>query len=134
MINRLNALNRDLTPEENLHGDSKDRNDWQEARRWLRDLTHRVTKYLKEHDIGETSGVGKRQWFEQTYQQFIAPRQQFDGLQPAQREFETYRKKLQTLLINMTNACSSAANDGERRAKAVLSKIAVKTRAAKAKR
>ena len=36
-LGRLAALDRDLSPEERLHGDRQDKSDWQEVRRSLKD-------------------------------------------------------------------------------------------------
>ncbi len=131
MLNRINALNRDLTPEERLHGDRLDQNAWQAARRWLRDVAAQLSRYIKEHDIGDASGAGKRQWFENTYEQFIAPRREFAGIEQVQRDYEAYRRMLRSLLNNMNLAHSSAAQDGERRAQQILNKLAAKVRAAR---
>jgi hypothetical protein len=62
------------------------------------------------------------------------PRQQFDGLGQAQRDYKTYRKMVTTLQGNMKNALLSATDNGERRAQQVLSRIAAKVRAAKTKK
>lgn len=134
MVSRLNSLNRDLSPDERLHADRKDRSDWQTARRWLRDVSTRVAKCIKDQDIGDTSSAGKRNWFEDVYTRQIAPRQPVKELVQIQREFESYRKQLQSLLTQMTTAHSAAANDGERRAKQILQRISASVRSSKVKR
>ena len=134
MLVKLNSLNRDLSPDERLHSDRQDKNDWMEARRWLRDVGAKVSRYIKEFDIGEASQAGKREWFEQTYEAIIAPRRISDDLPRLEREFEAHRKQLQTLMANMNNAYSSAVQDGERRAQQILTHIASKVRAAKRSR
>ncbi len=134
MLNRLDSLNRDLSPEEGSHATRQDKKDWRDARRWLRDAATQLSRYIKEHDVGETSAAGRRKWFEQTYRQFVVPRRQFDGMLQAQREYENYRKMVQVFLKNMNTAYSNAARDGERRARQVLNKIAARVRAARSKR
>jgi hypothetical protein len=131
---RLHALNRDLTPDERLHADRMDQNEWQDARRWLRDVDSRLSKLIKEHDIGMASAAGRRNWFESIYQQVIAPRRPCEGLDAIRREFEQYRKTVQTMLLHMNSAQTMATQDGERRAQQVLTRIAAKVRAARAKR
>jgi len=128
MLQRLNSLNRDLTPEERLHADRKDRSDWQAARRWLRDLSTRLSRCIKDQDIGDTSIAGRKKWFEETYEQLIVPRRPFEGLQQMQREFESYRKMQQSLLSNMNSVHSSAQQNGERRARQILTRIAAAVR------
>ena len=134
MLNRVNSLNRDLTPEESSHSDKLQKKAWQDARRWLRDVATRLSRYMKEYDIGDTSSGGKKNRFKQTYKQYIVPRRPFEGVQQVQREFEVYRKQVQTLLSNMNAALSSAAQDGERRAQQVLTGIAASVRAARSRR
>lgn len=134
MVQRLTSLNRDLSPEERLHADRKDKTDWQNARRWLRDLATKVAKSIKDQDIGDTSAAGKRNWFEELYNSKIVPRQPFDGLEQTQREFESYRKSLQLLMTQMNTAHAAAAQDGERRAKQILQRIAASARSSKLKR
>ncbi|MCH7688696.1 MAG: hypothetical protein IH899_18765 [Planctomycetes bacterium] len=134
MSARLNTLNRDLSSQERLHSNSQDKKDWLDVRRRLRDTDTRLRMCIKEHNIGDASPSGRRNWFEQTYQQFIVPRQQFDGMQQAQRDYESHRKLVQTLQINMNTAYSTAAQDGERRAQQVLNRIAAKIREATTKK
>jgi hypothetical protein len=131
---RLNSLNRNLTPDEGLHATRQDKSDWQTARRWLRDVTKRVSQSIKTFDIGENSSAGQRNRFEQTYRELITPRKPFEGIQQTQRDFETYRKMIQTLQATMHNAVQIAVKDGERRAQQILSKIANSVRAANTNR
>jgi hypothetical protein len=131
MMQRLNALNRDLAPEERLHADRKDRSDWQTARRWLRDAAIRISKCIKEFDIGDSSNAGRREWFATTYEQSVVPRRPFDAMEQAQRDFEQYRKQMQTMLAAMNTAYAGAAQDGERRAQQILTNIAVAVRKAR---
>lgn len=134
MATKLSSLNRDLTPEESLHSTREDRDDWQDARRWLREAASRVSRFIKEMDVGETTYSGKKQWFESIYEQHVVPRQPFNGIEQAQQDFEAHRKTLQTLINNMRSAHNGASSDGERRAQQVLSRIASKVNAARSKR
>ncbi len=131
---RLNSLNRDLNAEEMLHADSLDLRAWQDARRWLRDMTSRLTRYIKEYDIGMTSSAGSRQRLNQIHQQFILTALPLEGIEQIQREFETYRKMTHNLMQGMSSAHASAKTEGEQRAQQVLRKIAAKTRAARTRR
>jgi hypothetical protein len=133
-LQRINSLNRDMSPEEARCADSQDKRDWQEARRWLRDVASRVSRFLKDHLVGITSNAGKRNSYEATYQQYIVPRRQFDGLEQADRDFDAYRKSLQTLLTNMTAVNATAVQEGERRAQQVMTRVAGKIRSSRAKR
>ncbi len=133
-LSRINALNRDLSAEERVSSDNQDKADWLDARRWLRDASARLSRFIKDYDVGHTSSAGKRNWFEGTYHQHIVPRRPFEGMEQAERDYETYRKTLQTLLMNMHAANTAALQDAERRAQGVLGRIAGKVRAARAKR
>lgn len=134
LLGRLNSLNRDLSPEENLHADRMDIRDWQDARRWLRDMASRVSRYLKEHDIGTTSNAGIRIRLTQIYQQFVVPETPFEGIEQIQHEFEAYRKLIQNLMQAMSATHGTAKTDGEQRALQVLRRIAAKTRAARVRK
>jgi hypothetical protein len=134
MLTRIQTIDRDLNPEERMYGDRQAKNDWQEARRWLKDSAAKLTRYIKEHDTGETSNAGKREWFVKTYQQLVVPRRPFENLVQVQRNFESHRKRLQILQTNMTTALQFATSDGERRAQQVLERIARSVRDARAKR
>jgi hypothetical protein len=130
MMARLKTLNRDLTATERLHSSPQDQKDWQDARRWLRDAATQLSVCIREHDIGDTSAAGQRKWFEQMYEQFVVGRIPFEGMQQAQRDYETYRKMIQTLSMGMHSALMNAALNGERRAQQVLNRIAAKVREA----
>ena len=134
LLSRLNGLNRDLSAEECTHADSMDLRAWQDARRWLRDLGSRISRYLKEHDIGLTSNAGSRQRLLQIYEQFVVSTTPFEGIEQVQREFDAYRKMVQNLMQSMSSAQASAQSDGEQRAQQVLRQIAAKARAARTKR
>jgi hypothetical protein len=130
---RLAALDRDLSPEERLHGDRQDKSEWQDVRRSLKDATTKLMRYVKEHDVGETSAAGKRLWFTESYQQVVLPRRPFDGLLHLHHEFEAYRKRLQILLQNMSLANTTAAQEAERRAQQVLARLGSRARSAQHK-
>jgi hypothetical protein len=134
MLQRISSLNRDLNTDERLHGDQKDKSDWEVARRWLRDVSAILSKHIKAYDVGDVSHAGKRRWLAETYEQFVAPRRPFEGLEQTVRDYESYRKMLQVLLNNMNAAYAAASQDGEGRAKEVLRRIDVKVRQARAKR
>ena len=134
MAGKLHSLNRDLTPEETLHAARQDQDDWKDARRWLREAAGKLSRFIKECDVGDTVYVGKKKWFIQIYQQVIIPRAPHPGLEQIRQEFEAHRKTLQTLVNNMRATHSSAGQDGERRAQQVLSRIASKAACARTKR
>jgi hypothetical protein len=134
MLSRLGTLDRDLTTEERLHGDRQAKTDWQEARRWLKDAAARLARYIKEHDVGETSAAGKRLHLQEAFEQFVARRRPVDNIVQLHREFEAYRKRLQILLNNMNTAYNGAAQDGERRAQEVLRRISASVRNVRAKK
>lgn len=131
---RVNSLNREFSPDEARCADQIDKRDWQDARRWLRDAATRITRVLKDHQMGMTSVAGKRTSFETIYLQYVQPRRHFDGIEQTERDFEAYRKMLQTLLSAMSTTQSSAVQEGERRAQLVLSRVSAKMRTARAKR
>jgi hypothetical protein len=134
MVARINSLNRDLSSEEFRYADQQDKREWQEARRWLRDIVTRLGRAIKDHSIGITSAAGKRNGFEAIYKQHVVPHRPFDGLGQAEREFEAYRKNLQNLLNNMIAVHGTAAQDGDRRAQLILTRITARVRAARSKR
>lgn len=131
LLSKIQGLDKELSPEERLHADNADVKDWQQARRWLKDVSNRANRYVKEHDIGVTSMAGRRKKFEETYKTVIEPKRPVAGLDGMLREFDSYRKSLNTLLNNMNNAYQTASQEGERRATRVLAKIRAKARGAK---
>ncbi len=134
ILGRLKTLNRDLNGPERVHSNNQDKKDWQDARRCLRDATNRVWKYLKAHDIGDTSNAGKRVMFEEVYRKYIAPRKLFKEFMTTARAFESHRKTITTLHGDMNNAYSFASLDGERKAQQVLNRIQQKVREASNKK
>jgi hypothetical protein len=122
-VSRLNSLNRDLTPEERRACDNKDTKDWLEARRWLRDSLATLGRIIKEIDLGTTSGAGQKFRFESIYEQHIAPRIPFPGLEQAVIEFDGHAKVLQNVAAAAQAALTRAGNDAEQRANAVLMRL-----------
>lgn len=133
-VGRLGSLSRDLNFDEARYADQRDKHDWMDARRWLRDVADRASRFLKDQQTGSASVAGKRATLEYLYENYISRRQPFEGMDQAERELESHRKALQNLLNNLTSANSSAVSDGERRAQQVLSRIAAKIRSNRSKR
>jgi len=134
MLGRLNTLNRDLSTDERLSATRQDIDEWTNARRWLREAAGRLSRFIKEHDVGETTSAMKRRWFDKMYRQFVVHRQPFEGMEQASREYEGYRQTHITLLNNMNTALSNASQQGERRAQQVLSRITSQTRRSNSKK
>lgn len=130
-LGRINSLNRDLGSHERLACDSKDISEWSDARRWLRDSQSVLQRSLKEIDLGTTSGAGKRNRFEEIYQNHVVPRIPFPGLMQAVNEMESYRKILQGVVASSQAALTKAGRDAESRANSVLQRINAKVRARK---
>ena len=131
---RLGTMNRDLGPEERLYSDRSDQDDWQEARRALRDAATRLARYIKEMDAGETVYAGKKRWFVNIRKSYVIPRKTFDGMESARQEFEVYRSTMQNLVARMQSAYHHARQEGEIRAQQVLNRIATKVSSSKNKR
>jgi hypothetical protein len=131
---RLGTMNRDLGTDERLYSDRSDQDDWQEARRALRDAATRLARYIKEMDAGETSYAGKKRWFVDIRKTYVIPRTTFDGMEAARQEFEIYRSTMQNLVSRMQAAYHHARQEGEVRANQVLSRIASKVASTKNKR
>lgn len=134
MVARIQSLNRDLSPEEFRFADQQDKREWQEARRWLREIGNRLGRVIKDHTVGLTSAAGRRNGMEAIYREQVVPRRNFDGLVQAERDFEVYRKALQTLLNNMVAMHGTAMQDGDRRAQQILTRITARVRAERSKR
>lgn len=130
-VARISSLNRDLTSHERLACDSKDLAEWSDARRWLRDSLSVLQRAIKEIDVGTTSGAGKRNRFEEIYQNHVVPRIPLPGLMQVVNEFESYRKILQGVVASSQAALSKAGRDAESRANSVLQRIGTKVRARK---
>ncbi len=128
-ISRLNSLNRDLSSDERRTCDSKDLQEWADARRWLRDSISVMSRSVKEIDVGTTSGAGRRHRFEEMYRDHVVPRIPFPGLQQAVNEIETYRKILQSVVASAQASLAKAGRDAESRANSVLQRVGAKMRA-----
>ena len=128
LMGRLKSLNRDLNPDERLYSSREDKQDWTDARRFLRDSDNRLRACIKEFDIGDPSSAGHKRHFESLHSQFVAPRLPFDGMEQALNGFQFYRKLLTTLQGKMNSVFLAAQSNGERRAQMVLARIANKVR------
>lgn len=128
MLNSLNKLDRELTPEERLSADREDKDNWEEARRWARDLAAKCHREIKQFDIGMTSAAGRKNAMQAFFEQVIEPRQPCNDLETYRREFETYRKDMVNLQRAMTSAAQAATQNGTQRSQRVLSSIGKKIR------
>lgn len=129
----LGKFDRDLNPEERLAADREDRDAWQDARRWMRDLSAKCHREIKSFDVGMTSAAGKRNAIQQLYEQVIEPRAPSHELTLIRREFETYRKDMVNLQKSMQSALQSANQNGTQRAQRVLAVIGRKIRERRAR-
>uniref|UniRef100_A0A7C2K1V9 Uncharacterized protein n=1 Tax=Schlesneria paludicola TaxID=360056 RepID=A0A7C2K1V9_9PLAN len=127
-LSRLSSLNRELNTDEALAADNQDKKDWQEARRWLRDCAAPLSRSVKEIDVGIISGAGQRHRFEEIFRQYVQPRIPFPGMKQAAVDFEMHNKSAKNVLQAAQVALSKGSADGERRANAVLQRIAQKVR------
>jgi len=94
----------------------------------LKDAALGLSKCIKEHDIGDTSSAGQRNWFEQTYQQFIVSRQPFEGIQRARINYQSYRKMLLKLHVSMNTSHWNAIQNAARRVQQILTRISARIR------
>lgn len=131
---RLSMMNRDLSTDERLYSERSDQDDWQEARRALRDAAARLARYIKEMDAGETVYAGKKRWFDNIRKAHVIPRVTFEGMESARQEFEVYRSTMQNLANRMQSAYHHARQEGEIRAQQVLNRIAAKVSSGKNRR
>ncbi len=127
---RLKILNRDLNPDERLYSSREDKQDWQDARRFLRDGDMKLRACVKEFDIGDASSAGYRRGLEQIFEQFVVPRVSFNGMETTLGQFEAHRKLVMTLQGKMNSTYLGAVSNGERRAQQILARIAGKVREA----
>lgn len=130
-LSRISSLNRDLNSDERRIADSRDIQDWTDARRWLRDSQALLARSVKEIDLGTTSGAGQRHRFEEIYRNHVEPRIPFPGLAQAVNEFEAHRKTVQNVLASAQANVARSGRDAEQRANGVLQRIRTKTRSAK---
>lgn len=128
LLNNLNKLDRELSPQERLASDREDRDAWEDVRRWVRDLSGKCHREIKQFDIGMTSAAGRKNQMEQIYTQYVEKRVPCPGLETHRREFETYRKDMMTLQRAMTTAIQGASQNGTQRAQRVLNVINRKVR------
>ena len=129
----LGKLDRDLGPDERLAADREDRDNWQDARRWVRELSARCHRELKSFDIGMTSGAGKRHVIEKIFKEVIEPRKPSNDLTNIHREFEAYRKDMTNLQKSMTAALQAASQNGTQRSQRILATIRRKIKERRAK-
>ena len=64
IMGRLSSLNRDLTHDELMYSNSSEKQAWQDARRALREAHSRLSRNLKDCDVGDATSVAKRDWME----------------------------------------------------------------------
>lgn len=124
----LGKLDRDLTPEERLASDREDRDEWNDARRWVRELQTKCHREIKAFDIGMTSAAGVRRHLDESYTRYIEPRVAFPDLDRLRLEFEKYRKDMVSLQRAMVGALQAATQNGTQRAQRILGSIAGKIR------
>lgn len=127
-ISKLSTLNRDLNFEELYAADSADKQQWQDARRWLRDAAAVLSRSTKEIDVGLMSSAGQRTRFLDIYEQYVKPRLPFPGVKQAAAEFEMHHKSVKNVMAAAQAALHKGSADGERRANAVLARIHQKAR------
>lgn len=130
---RLSSLNRDLSADEANSADNNDKKDWQDARRWLRDGAAGLTRSIKEIDVGIVSGAGQRHRFDDLMKTYVQPRVSFQGMEQSAIDFEMFHKSAKNVLSAAQVALSKGGADAERRANAVLQRIAAKARARRTK-
>lgn len=131
---KMQALNRDLSSDENVAADNQDKREWQDARRWLRDASSLASRYIKEADAGVSSMAGSKRRMEQMVQDSRAGRLSPQQLEAARNEIEAYRKTVLNIQTQMQSALQSASRDGEQRAQQVMARIAAKVRNHRSKR
>ncbi len=129
----LGKMDRDLSSDERTASDREDRDEWNDVRRWLRDLQGKCHREIKAFDIGMTSGAGIRNSLEQRFSEAMDGQVAQSDLPVLRREFEKYRKDMVTLQRAMTATLQSASQNGTQRAQRVLGKIAGKIREMRAK-
>jgi hypothetical protein len=125
---RLQSLNRDMTPEEKRAADNQDNREWQDVRRWLRDTIAVASRAIRAYDIGVTSAAGNRNRFEDFYTNFVKSRRPTGDLSGWALQFESHRKTVQSLQVELNAALTNCGRDGEQRAQQFLSRIAAKIR------
>lgn len=122
-LSSLNKLDRELTPEERLAADREDKDNWEDARRWVRDLASKCHREIKQFDIGMTSSAGHRSSIQSFYEEIIEPRRPCDQLEAHRRDFQVYLKGMTCLQRAMVAAASAASQNGLQRSQRVLSTL-----------
>ncbi len=125
---RLSSLNRDLTFDELQASDSVDRQNWQDARRSLRDAAGGLSRSIKEIDVGLLSSAGQRNKFLDLMERYVKPRVPFPGLKQAALEFEAHHKSAKNVLQAAQTAINKGGTESERRANSILQRIRQKGR------
>ena len=133
-ISRVSSLNRDLNTDEAMAADNNDKKDWQDARRWLRDSASGISRSVKEIDVGLLSGAGQRNRFEDMIRDHVRPRVPFPNVEQAAIDFEMFHKSAKNVMQAAQTALAKGTADGERRANAVLRRIASKARTKRSQR
>lgn len=133
MQTALGKMDRELTPDERLASDREDRDDWNDTRRWLRDLQSKCHREVKAFDIGMTSGAGGRHYLENIFTSIVEPRVKSSKLSQYRTEFEKHRKDMVSLQRGMVAALTTSTQNGTQRAQRVLGKIARKIRELRAR-
>lgn len=133
MQTALGKMDRELAPDERLASDREDRDEWNDTRRWLRDLQSKCHREVKAFDIGMTSSAGGRHYLEKIFTTIIEPRLKSSKLAQYRTEFEKHRKDMVSLQRGMVAALTTSAQNGTQRAQRVLGKIARKIREMRAR-
>ncbi len=133
VLSRLGTLDRDLRPQERMAADRQQKDEWEDARRWIRDVSAKVHRCIKAHDIGITSAAGRRNLIRDRYEQAAVSVAAAGDLSSSLHEVEMYRKDLANLFNNMSSALQGANTNGIQRAQRVLSKIAAQVSEKRAK-
>ena len=133
MQTALGKMDRELAPDERLASDREDRDEWNDTRRWLRDLQSKCHREVKAFDIGMTSSAGGRHYLENIFSTIVEPRVKSSKLSQYRTEFEKHRKDMVSLQRGMVAALTTSAQNGTQRAQRVLGKIARKIREMRAR-
>jgi hypothetical protein len=133
MQSALGKMDRELAPDERLASDREDRDEWNDTRRWLRDLQSKCHREVKAFDIGMTSSAGGRHYLENIFSTIVEPRVKSSKLPQYRTEFEKHRKDMVSLQRGMVAALTTSAQNGTQRAQRVLGKIARKIRELRAR-
>lgn len=133
VVSRLSTLDRDLRPQERLAADRQQKDEWDDARRWIRDVSAKVQRCIKAHDIGITSAAGRRNLIQDRYEQSVANAGAVGDLTSCLHDVEAYRKELANLYNNMGSSLQGANTNGIQRAQRILSKIAAQVTKKRAK-